>query len=163
MPNIFTEVRPRDSGRDRQKDVGSPVDVLVDTVARMQQDLACLSAENWLLRTPAVPQVMRAPRQVAFTTTKVPQFDGTTSWEQYRQVFDAIVRSNDWDNDTAALQLFSHLEGGRVERGSPSATISSAISDRPIMGHRVGWRITEDSLKGQLGQWGRTPPYLPQS
>ena len=36
---------------------------------------------------------------------------GTTSWEQYRQVFDAIVRSNGWDNDTAALQLFSHLEG----------------------------------------------------
>ena len=38
-------------------------------------------------------------------------YDGTTSWEQYRQVFDAIVRSNGWDNDTAALQLFSHLEG----------------------------------------------------
>ena len=34
-----------------------------------------------------------------------------TSWEQYRQVFDAIVRSNGWDNDTAALQVFSHLEG----------------------------------------------------
>ena len=26
-------------------------------------------------------------------------------------MFDAIVRSNGWDNDTAALQLFSHLEG----------------------------------------------------
>ena len=43
--------------------------------------------------------------------TKVPWFDGTTSWEQYHQVFEAIVRSNGWDNDTAALQLFSHLEG----------------------------------------------------
>ena len=79
---------------DRQKDVGSPVDVLVDMVARMQQDLASLRAENRLLRTPGVPQVVRAPRQVAFTTTKVPRFDGTTSWEQYRQVFGAIVRSN---------------------------------------------------------------------
>ena len=68
-----------------------------------------LHAENRLLRTPAVPQVVRAPRQAAFTTTIVPQFDGTTSWEQYRQVFDTIVRSNGWDND-AALQLFSHLE-----------------------------------------------------
>ena len=48
---------------------------------------------------------------MAFTTTKVPRFDGTTSWEQYKQVFDAIVSSNGWDNDTAALQLFSHLEG----------------------------------------------------
>ena len=60
---------------------------------------------------PGVPQVVRAPRQAAFTTTKVPRFGGTTSWEQYRQVFDAIVHSNGWDNDTAALQLFSHLEG----------------------------------------------------
>ena len=88
-----------------------PVDVLVDTVARMQQDLASLRAENRLLRTPAVPQVVRSPQQVAFTTTKVPRIDGTTSWEQYRQVFDAIVHSNGWDNDTSALQLFSHLEG----------------------------------------------------
>ena len=39
------------------------------------------------------------------------RFDGTTSWEQYKQVFDAIVHSNGWDNDTAALQLFSQLEG----------------------------------------------------
>ena len=64
-----------------------------------------------MLRTPRVPQVVRAPRQAAFTTTKVPRFDGTTSWEQYKQVFDAIVSSNGWDNDTAALQLFSQLEG----------------------------------------------------
>ena len=34
-----------------------------------------------------------------------------SSWEQYHQVFEAIVWLNGWDNDTAALQLFSHLEG----------------------------------------------------
>ena len=33
-------------------------------------------------------------RQAAFTTTKVPWFDGSTSWEQYLQVFEAIVLSN---------------------------------------------------------------------
>ena len=43
--------------------------------------------------------------------TKVPQFGGATSWEQYQQVFDAIVLSNGLDNETDALQLFSHLEG----------------------------------------------------
>ena len=86
VPQIFTEVRPRDGGPDRQKDVGSPVDMLVDTVVRMQLDLADLRAENRMLRTPGVPQVVRAPRQAAFTTTKVPRFDGTTSWEQYKQV-----------------------------------------------------------------------------
>ena len=111
VPKNFTESRSRDSGLDRQKDIGSPVDILVDTVARMQQDLSRLREENRLLRTPAIPQVVQAPRRVVFTSTKVPRFDGTTSWEQYRQVFDAIVRSNGWDNDKAALQLFSHLEG----------------------------------------------------
>ena len=118
MPQIFTEVRPRDGGPDRQKDVVPPVDMLVDTVARMQLDLPDLRAENLMLRTPGVPQVVRAPRQAAFTTTKVPRFDGTTSWEQYKQVFDAIVRSNGWDNDTAVLQLFSHLEGNARQKQS---------------------------------------------
>ena len=40
-----------------------------------------------------------------------PKFVGTTSWEQYQQVFDASVLSNGWDDTTAALQLLSHLEG----------------------------------------------------
>ena len=48
---------------------------------------------------------------MTFTSTKVPKFGGATSWEQYRQVFDAIVLSNGWDDATAALQLLSHLEG----------------------------------------------------
>ena len=107
--------RSRDNGLDRRKDIGSPVDILVDTVARMQQDLSRLRDENRLLRTPAAPQVVQAPRRAASTSTKVPRFDGTTSWEQYRQVFDAIVQSNGWDNDTAALQLFSHLEGDALK------------------------------------------------
>ena len=41
----------------------------------------------------------------------MPRLGGTSSWEQYRQVFDAIVLSNGWDDATAALQLLSHLEG----------------------------------------------------
>ena len=45
------------------------------------------------------------------TSTKVPKFSGVTSWDQYRQVFDAIVRLNGLDDTTVALQLLSHLEG----------------------------------------------------
>ena len=88
------------------KNIGSPVDMLV-----YQKDMAILREENCILRTPATSQVVQAPRRAALTTTKVPRFDGTTSWEQYHQVFEAIVQSNGWDNDTAALQMFSHLEG----------------------------------------------------
>ena len=61
VPTIFTEGRSRDCGLDRRKDIGSPVDILVDTVARMQQDLWRLRDENRLLRTPVVPQVVQAP------------------------------------------------------------------------------------------------------
>ena len=35
---FFSEDRSRDSGLDRHNDIGSPVDILVDTVAQMQQD-----------------------------------------------------------------------------------------------------------------------------
>ena len=38
-------------------------------------------------------------------------FTGKTSWDQYRQVFEAIVSSNGWDGVTAALQLVFHFEG----------------------------------------------------
>ena len=53
----------------------------------------------------------RRPRQMTFTTTKVPKIASVTSWEQYQQVFDAIILSNGWDDATAALQLLSHLDG----------------------------------------------------
>ena len=110
VPIPFPDGCQEDKLRDGGQNIGSPVDMLVDTVARMQKDLAMLREENLVLRTPATSQVIQA-RRVALTTTKVPRFDETTSWEQYHQVFEAIVRSNGWDNDTAALQLFSHLEG----------------------------------------------------
>ena len=84
----------------------SPVEMLANTVAHMQRDLDILRDENHALRSTTTPQVIQAPRRAALTTTKVPWFDGTTSWEQYHEVFEAIVRSNGWGNDTAALQLF---------------------------------------------------------
>ena len=110
FPDDFLEDSLRDSDP-RRKDIESPVDMLVDTVSCIQKEMAILHEENRLLRTSATSQVVQVPRWAALTTTKVPRFDGTTSWEQYHQVFEAIVRSNGWDNDTAALQLFSHLEG----------------------------------------------------
>ena len=110
VPKIFPEDITRDGGQD-QKNVRSSIDTLVNTVSHRPRDLAILRDENRALRTPATSQVIQTPRRAALTTTKVPRFDGTTSWEQYHQVFEAIVRSNGWDNDTAALHLSSHLEG----------------------------------------------------
>ena len=110
-PQIFTEARDKDVGLDRRNVPWSPENVLIDLVVRLKRDLDDMRAESRFLRTPGVPNVVPTPRHVAFTSTKVLKFAGTTSWEQYRQVFDAIVLSNGWDDATASLQLLSHLEG----------------------------------------------------
>ena len=80
----------------------------MDTMARLQLEVEALRFGQ-LGRTLGgqIPPVRSKP--VVFTSTKVPKFAGVTSWEQYRQVFDAIARSNWWDDATAALQLLSHL------------------------------------------------------
>ena len=127
------------------------MDRLVDTVARMHVDLADLRAENRMLRTPRLPQVVRAPRQAEFTTTKVPRFDGTTSWEQCKQVFDAIVSLNGWDNDTAVLQLFSHLEGDALNVALP-VPLPRRLSRTGLVG----------ALSAHYGSLGRLADYRRQ-
>ena len=62
--------------------------------------------------------IVRAPRQAAFTMTKVPRLDGTSSWEQYKQVFDAIVRSNGWDNMIQRCCRCSHIWRGMQVRNN---------------------------------------------
>ena len=148
VPKPFTDDFPEDSLRDgvlHQKDIGSPVDMLVDTVSRIQKDISVLRKENRLLRTPATSQVVQAPRRAVLTTTKVLRFDGTTSLEQYHQVFEAIVRSNGWDNDTAALQLFSHLEGDALN-----------------VAHLVSRSGLVDALTAHYGSPGRLADYRRQ-
>ena len=73
------DAQTREVVSDRRNVAWSPENILVDTVARMQQDLADIRAESRQLRTPGVPPVVHTPRKVAFTTTKVPQFGGTIS------------------------------------------------------------------------------------
>ena len=150
MPRIFPEDTVRDGGKG-QRNFRSPVEMLVNTVSHMQRDLAILRDENSTLRTPATSQVIQAPRRVALTTTKVPRFDGTTSWEQYHQVFEAIVRSNVWDNDTAALQLFSHL-------GGDALNVAHLVP--------LAWRLSQsglvDALTAHYGSPGRLADYRRQ-
>ena len=46
-----------------------------------------------------------------FTNTAVPRFNGDNCWQHHVQIFQAIVKSNGWTDETAALQLFAHLDG----------------------------------------------------
>ena len=107
-----------------------------------------MKVESCFLRTLGVPPVVPTPRHVAFTSTKVPQFAGTTSWEQYRQVFDAIVLSNGWDDATAALQLLSHLAGDTL-----NVTLLVPVPRRVS---RVG---LVDALSAHYGSLGRLADY----
>ena len=46
-----------------------------------------------------------------FTNTAIPVFSGTEVWYQHIHIVQAIVKSNGWPEETAALQLFVHLKG----------------------------------------------------
>ena len=87
-------------------------------------------------------------RQAALTTTKVPWFSGSTSWEQYQQVFDEIVLSNGWDDATAALQLLSHLQDDAI-------SVALLIP----MPRRASRRELTDALSSHYGSPGRLASY----
>ena len=46
-----------------------------------------------------------------FTDTELPVFSGGEGWYQHIHIVQAIVKSNGWPDETAALQLFVHLKG----------------------------------------------------
>ena len=86
----------------------SPTMELERAVIQLQKDFDDCRTEFELTRehTPAVDLP-----QARFTSTPVPRYSGKSNWEQYREIFEAIVCSNGWDDFTAALQLLSHLDG----------------------------------------------------
>ena len=86
--------RPQDEGG--TEGLCSPNMELEMAVIRLQKDFDDCRTELELARkhTPAV--ALRPPR---------------SNWEQYREVFEAIARSNGWDDVTSSLQLLSHLDG----------------------------------------------------
>ena len=111
VPGYVVGQRMYPADRNRPLNEWSPVQKLEGTVSRIQRDMKNLQTENRFLRTQRTTGLVPLVRQAALTTTKVPWFSGSTSWEQYQQVFDAIALSNGWGDATAALQLLSHLQG----------------------------------------------------
>ena len=78
---------------------------------KLQRDLEEAKAESRYLRARPVDDPVVNTNRPRFTTTPVPRYDGISDWDQYREVFEAIVASNGWDDLTAALQLIAHLDG----------------------------------------------------
>ena len=113
------------SRSDSSDPITTPENVLMDTVARLQLEVEAMKCGMPGHQTLDRPTSPVRTKPVVFTSTSLPKFNGVTSWEQYRQVFDAIAQSNGWDDATTALQLLSHLEGDvlnvalLVPRGEP--------------------------------------------
>ena len=79
-----------------------------------------------------------------FTNAAVPRFDGTGCWQQYLLVFRAITKSNRWSPDTAALQLFAHLDGEALQ-------VALLMPDRI----RERWKDFVDELSAYYNTPGR--------
>ena len=78
---------------------------------KLQRDLEEAKAESQYFRARQVDSPVIATNRPRFTSTPVPRYDGVSDWDQYCEVFEAIVCSNGWDEMTAALQLIAHLDG----------------------------------------------------
>ena len=66
-------------------------------------------------------------------------------------MFEAIVQSNGWDNDTAALQLFSHLEGDALN-----------VAHLVPLARRLSRSGLVDALTAHYGSPGRLSDYRRQ-
>ena len=151
VPDYVAAQRMVPTDRIRPSKMLSPVEKLEGTVLRMKHDMENLRTENRFLRTRRIPGPVPLVRQAALTTTKVPWFNGSTSWEQYQQVFDAIALSNGWGDATAALQLLSHLQGDAL-----------SVALLLPMPRRASRKELSQALSSHYGSPGRLASYRRQ-
>ena len=78
-------------------------------IAQLQSNVHMLKMASPVKLNPVTRTQPVRHQSVKFTNTDVPKFRGNTCWDQHRQVFDASVKLNGWDDDTVALQLLAHL------------------------------------------------------
>ena len=144
---ISTAITTNDSGTEG---LCSPSSQLEIAVVRLQKDIDDYRKELKLTRiqTPAVAP--RPPRRSGFTSTPVPRFSRKSNWEQYRQVFEAIVCSNGWDDVTAALQLLSHLDGDAL-----NVALLVPESRRVVPGFLIKSLSDHYSSPGRLAEYKR--------
>ena len=119
----------------------------MDVVAWLQKDLAefWTEFEYGSARRPA--RSSQTTRRSGFTSTAVPRYTGRSSWDQYRQVLEAIVCSN---RVTAALQLVSHLEGDTL-----NVALLVPESQRLLPGVLVGALSEHYGSPGRLAEYQR--------
>ena len=95
-----------------------------------------------------------------FTNTALPVFSGAEGWYQHIHIVLAIVKSNGWPDETAALQLFVHLKGEALnvallltkeERGSWTGLVGGLAAYFQSPGRLAGQRRRFESTFRQPG------------
>ena len=121
---------------DGVEELGFPHKTLERAVTQLQKKLDDCRTEFEITRrlTPAPSENRRQPRQARFTSTPVPRYSGKSNWEQYREIFEAIVCSNGWDDVTAALQFLSHLDGDALNVALLVPESQRVVPDRLLVG-----------------------------
>ena len=133
----------------------SPSKKLEDAVAQLQRGITDYRQDLRFGRGKGPANPPRPTKRSGFTSTPVPRYSGKSSWEQYRQVFAAIVCSNGWDGVTAALQLLSQLDGDALnvallmpesQRVIPGVLISSLWEHYILRGSWLNTSVSSDGL-----------------
>ena len=95
-----------------------------------------------------------------FTDTALPVFSGVEGWYQHIHIVQAIVKSNGWPDETAALQLFVHLKGEALdvalllkkkERESWTGLVQGLAAYYQSPGRLAGLRRRFESVSRQPG------------
>ena len=135
---------------------------MIDTVANLQLEVEALKFVQSGPPTLAMKTLPVQPKPVVFTSTKVLKFSGVTSWDQYRQMFDVIVRLNGWDDATIALQLLSHLEGDALnvallvpeaKRATRAVLVGALTEHYGSPGHLADYRHQFEKTSRQEGEY----------
>ena len=122
---------------------------------QLHRDVEECRTERELARnqTPAV--TLRPQRRSGYTSTPVPRYSGKSNWEQYREVFEAIVCSNGWDDVTASLQLLSHLDGDALNVAllvPESRRVKPEFLIKSLSEHYNAWDVWQNTSVSFSGQ-----------
>ena len=128
----LTSAKRQDEGR--TEGLCSPHMELEMAVIQLQRDVEDCHSELELARKQTSAVTRLPQRRSGFMSTPVPRYSGKSNWEQYREVFEAIVCSNGWDDVTAALQLLSNLDGDALNfTGSGVSKGGARIFDKVVI------------------------------
>ena len=141
-----TEERQDEDGAEG---LGFPHKTLERAVTQLQKELDDCRTEFEITKrlTPAPAVNRRQPTQARFTSTPVPR---KSNWEQYPEIFEAIVCLNGWDDVTAALQLLSHLD-----RDALNVALLVPESQRVVPGFLINSLSDHYNSPGRLAEYKR--------